>query len=352
MSENLTPNTSVPEIEQDYSFRESFSKRIQDLAYLWKFRFRFLILVLLAIPLGVAAAYFSTATYTARLTFVVEESKEGGGSIVSALAGQFGFDLGGMGTSGILAGDNVQQLLVSSKIIKKTLLTPFPDEASKSLADKYAEVYKLKKKWGKYFPVGKTVSFGVGEKKRSRLDDSLLQTIMKQITESEVGVSKPDKKLSFFEASATMRDEKLASLFCSRLIKEATEFYTQTKTSKLRKNIRNLQSRADSIARILNKKTYSASAANQILLDVNPTANVSAELQGRDKMVLSTIYAEIIKNLEVNKTMLMQETPTFQIVDEPEYPLKKNKLKYPKAIVISIAISAALYALYLLIKRK
>jgi uncharacterized protein involved in exopolysaccharide biosynthesis len=52
--------------------------------------------------------------------------------------------------------------------------------------------------------------------------------------------------------------------------------------------------------------------------------------------VLSTIFSETVKNLEASKTMLSQETPTVQIVDEPEMPLKKNKLKYPIAIITGI----------------
>jgi uncharacterized protein involved in exopolysaccharide biosynthesis len=40
----------------------------------------------------------------------------------------------------------------------------------------------------------------------------------------------------------------------------------------------------------------------------------------------STVYAEIVKNLELSKTALAQESPTVQLLDTPEFPLKKNKL--------------------------
>ncbi|WP_423147447.1 hypothetical protein [Rubrolithibacter danxiaensis] len=346
------PTAQYP-VEENFSFKELITNRKDDFLYLWSKRPKLFIALIIGAVLGALLAWKWPVTYTARLTFVVEESKPGGGSIMSALAGQFGFDLGSLsGTGGVLAGDNVQELLHSHKLIKNTLLTNYSDSTGKTLADRYAEVYNLKKKWAKY---SNNIRFPANDSAYTRLQDSLLSVIIKRINEKELGISKPDKKLSFFELTSTMRDEKVAALFCRRLLDKAADFYTSTKTKRLRINVEKLQGRADSISKILNKKTYSASAANQILLDINPaypTANVNQELQERDKLVLSTIYSEVIKNLEVSKTMLAQETPTFQVVDEPEYPLKKNELKYWAAIGLGIVVAVFLYSLYLLSIKK
>jgi uncharacterized protein involved in exopolysaccharide biosynthesis len=72
----------------------------------------------------------------------------------------------------------------------------------------------------------------------------------------------------------------------------------------------------------------------------------------RDKIVLSSIFTETVKNLESSKTMLAQETPTVQIVDEPELPLKKNRLKYSIGILTGFLISGILFSFYVLIARK
>ena len=59
-------------------------------------------------------------TYTARTSFVVEDTKSSGGGFASAVAGQLGFDLGSLGSSsGLLEGDNILQLLKSHSLIKK-----------------------------------------------------------------------------------------------------------------------------------------------------------------------------------------------------------------------------------------
>lgn len=333
-------NPLSQEIEQE----EEFSLSGQLLG-LWKLvlyalsKWRLLSMAgLLGALLGLGYYYIKPVVYTARITFVVEESKSagGGGSLMSALAGQFGVDIGGLsGTSGVLAGDNVLQLLKSKSLIKKTLLTPFNNNgdtsakaSARSLADEYARVYGLDKKWLKSSKVGKAISFKPGVQSLSRTEDSLLQTIVKKITEKELFIAKPDKKLGFFEMSTSMQSEALSALFCMRLLKTTTDFYIDTKTRRLVTNVQRLQLKADSLLYALNKKTYSSAEANRMLLDINPvyaSPGVNAEMSSRDKIIQGTIYADIVKNLEISKTSLIQETPTVQVVDEPEFPLPDNE---------------------------
>ncbi|WP_276359529.1 hypothetical protein [Daejeonella sp. H1SJ63] len=342
--------------EPEFSFKKVIGEQWDNVLYLWSRKLNLFVFGIIGALLGITYAWFKPITYTSRLSFVVEESKSGGGSLLSGLAGQLGFDLGGIsGTGGVLSGDNVQQLLRSHKMIKNTLLSPFGDSGSVTIADEYARTAKLSEKWGKKYNNGKPVHFPVGSENYTRLQDSLLQVIIKRISDKELAVGKPDKKLSFFEATVTMHNEALAQIFTNRLIEQASRFYIDTKTKRQRNNVNRLQARADSIGLLLNKKTYTASEANNIILDINPaypTANVGIELKQRDKAVLQTIYAEIVKNLEISRTMLLQETPTFQIVDEPELPLKKNRTGYLISIIYGGLISGIAGALYLLLSRK
>ena len=258
------------------------------------------------------------------------------------------------GTGGVLAGDNVQQLLRSTRMIKNTLLTPFNDKKNITIADEYARTAKLSQAWGDKYNNGIPITFPKNTETYTRLQDSLIQVIIKRISDKELAVGKPDKKLSFFEATVTMHNEKLAQVFTSRLIHEATRFYIETKTKRQRNNVNRLQLRADSIEILLNRKTYIENAANDIMLDKNPayiTQNVAIELKQRDKGVLQSVYGEIVKNLEISRTMLLQETPTFQIVDEPELPLKKNRTGYLMSIIYGMMAAGAAGCLYLLMMR-
>lgn len=334
------PSPIIPD-DEAFSFRTQLAKLGTILTYVLGYWRILLIAAIFGAVVGIGYAWLKPTTFTARTTFVVEESKAGGGSIMSALAGQLGFDMGGLsGTSGVLAGDNVLELLKSNSLIRKTLLTPY-DSSNRSLADVYAEVYGWKKKWEKDSEIGKIVSFPAGKNNYPRMEDSLLQKMIKKITEDELSIAKPDKKLGFFDLQTTLRDEKLSYLFCKRLLKTATDFYIETKTRRLVTNVNRLQAKADSLEQSLNRKTYSTADKSKMLLDANPVytnPEVSSEISTREKYMQATIYSEIVKNLEMSKTALIQETPTIQVVDEPTIPLIRNQLKYPIAALAGAVI--------------
>lgn len=320
-------NTQIQE-DEAFSFKlliiQYKRQLLFTLGYWKKLAFAGIILALIAI----VYAFFQPITYTARTTFVVEDAKSGGGSLVSALSGSLGIDLGGMsGSNSMLAGDNVLELLRSNSLIKKTLLTKFDTSGANTLADVYAEVYGWKANWKNNSAINKDIHFNIIP--LTRLEDSLLQIMVERIKLKEISVAKPDKKLGFFELQFSSRNEVLSKLFCVNLINEATTFYINTKTGRLRKNIERLQMRADSLGVLLNRKTLSAAEASVQTLDVNlayASPSVNAEISSRDKFMQSTVYAEIVKNLELSKTALAQESPTVQLLDTPEFPLKKNKI--------------------------
>jgi hypothetical protein len=111
-----------------------------------------------------------------------------------------------------------------------------------------------------------------------------------------------------------------------RLVDEAGKLYLNIRVGTAQENIRQLQSRSDSLLLMLNSKSYSTAASQP--LDVNPgmkTASVPAEIGVRDKTVLATLYAEVTKNLEASKMLLSQQTPVIQLLDSPGYLLVDKK---------------------------
>lgn len=337
--------------EEIFSFRNYISHHINNIVWLIRFWKKLTIAGILGAVIALVYAFINPVTYTARTTFVVEDAKSTGGSLMSALAGQIGIDMGNLtGGNGLLAGDNVMELLKSHSLIKKTLLSPYNDTGKLSLADVYAEINGWKEQWKNNRKINTTVYF-MTNAATSRLEDSLLQLIIKKVINKEISIAKPDKKLNIFELQVTSKDEKFSQLFCTRLITTTTDFYINTKTTRLRKNIERLQNRADSLGALLNKKTYSAAEATTHMIDVNPafaTPSVSAEISSREKYMQVTIYAEIIKNLELSKTALVQETPTVQIVDSPELPLKKNKTSKLLALIIGFGAGCFFMGLFII----
>lgn len=304
--------------------------------------------------LGLGYAFLTPIQYVSKVTFVVEEGKSGGGTI-AALAGQFGVDLGGAAGGGVFSGDNILLFLKSESLCRETLLSQYDSISKKTLADKYAESKNWKDKWKKNEKIGVIDFSQFNTLQLPRKEDSLLQLITKDIlTKGGLLVSKPDKKSSFIDVRSIMRDEKLSYLFSRRLVSNATERYIQSKIKVKLANLQLLQRRADSLAALLNEKTYSAATSQQVLVDINPairTAPIRAEISAREKTMIGTIFAEVVKNLEISKTIINQETPVIQMVDLSSFPLNRIKTSKLSSLIVGGIISSLLTIFFLLVRR-
>lgn len=316
----------------------------------WK---KILIFSLVGAFIGLGFAFLRPIKYTSKLSFVVEDAKSSVGGLAS-LAGQFGFDLGGAGGGGIFSGDNVLLFLKSESLIRETLFTPYDESGKITLVDRYAEARKLKEDWLDDQKIG-PINFSQYSKGMiPRKEDSLLQEIISDIIESDLSVTKPDKKASFIEVKVSTRDELFSKLFTERLVKIATDHYVESKTKTKAVNVAKLQLKADSLSALLNNKTYVAASSQQTLVDVNPalrTVPIASEISSREKTMTATVFAEVIKNLEVSKTILNQETPVIQIVDQSTFPLPKEKVSKIKALLIGGILAFLLICCFLLVQK-
>jgi hypothetical protein len=291
--------------------------------------------------------------YVSKLTFVLEDGKGGGGGLAS-LAGQFGIDVGGAGGGSVFSGDNILLFLKSESLIRETLFTPYDTEGKLTLADKYADVKELKKGWMKNEKIGGIDFNKFNLQKLPRKEDSLLQEITEAIIKNDLSVVKPDKKASFIEVKVTMRDEWLSKIFAERLVDIATKRYISSKTKTKVANVQKLQDKADSLVALLNNRTYTAASTQQQLVDINPalrTAPIAAEISSREKTIAATLYAEVVKNLELSKTLLNQETPVIEMVDQSSLPLEKVKVSKLNSLIIGGFLAGLMMVSYLLVNR-
>ena len=342
---------------QNSSDEISIKELIQKMKSLWKFLLsKWLVISLFGIlgaAIGLGYAFFQPIKYTSKLSFVVEDGKSGGGGLAS-LAGQFGFDLGGGGGGGVFSGDNILLFLKSEGLVRETLLTSYDELGKTTLADRYAEVAKLKEGWEKNPKVGVVEFSPFVAKVMPRKEDSLMQTLVSSVIKTDLSVAKPDKKASFVEVKVVTLDEMFSKLFAERLVKIATDRYIESKTKTKALNIAKLQYKADSLAALLNNKTYAAAASQQSLVDANPalrTAPIASEITSREKTMAATIFAEVVKNLEISKTILNQETPVIQMVDQSTFPLPKERVGKLKSLILGGLLAGFFIILYLLAQK-
>lgn len=340
--------------EDEISLKEVFLKLREWRIYLMK-KWKIIVLFgILGAGIGFAYASMQKVEYIAQLTFVMEDSKSNALGGYAGLATQFGIDLGGSSNSGIFSGENLLEFMKSRLMVEKTLLSPVNfNGKEQSLAEFYISIYNLRKGWNTN-PTLRNIQFPINpdRTKFSIKQDSILGTLYTKMITQHISVVKPDKKLSFVSVTCKSTSDLFSKLFTERLVKEAIDFYVQAKTKRSKSSVDKLQAKADSLVLLLDRKTYSMAASED--LNLNPArsvARVGTELVMRDKVVLQTMYAEVVKNLELSRMAMAQETPIIQIVDEPILPLKKIKQSRLIGLIVGGVVAGLLVLIWLIVRR-
>ena len=330
----------MEESKEYYSVGEIISTIKFFLRYLRKKWWLLILSILLGSAFGIAYYNRQEPKYEAVATFILEDKSSGNGNGLAGLASQFGLNITALSGGGsIFSGDNIVNILKSKKVIQQVLLSPGELKDDVSLADLYLQFSGLKKSWQSR-PALTNISFQGKTQSLSPIQDSVLNLIYENIIKSLLSVDRVSKQGTIIKVQVTARDRTFARLMTERLIAEAGKMYLDIRIGTAADNIRQLQRRSDSLLVLVNSKSYSVAAGQP--LDVNPgirTAVVPVEIANRDKTVLTTLYAEVVKNLEASKLLLSQQTPVIQVLDRPGVLLDDHKKSLFFILVISCFFS-------------
>lgn len=353
-SEPLGRSGEATDRTDEISIKEIRLKLKEWYKYLWS---KWLIIFIAALVGGVIGwtyAWMKKPVYTATTTFVLETA-DGVGSGLSRYAGiasMIGIDAGGGG--GIFQGDNILELYKSRTMIQKTLLSEI-DTGAELLIDRYINFNKLRDSWNENVEL-KNIQFRLKPGQLfSRRQDSILGGIVKRINKSYLTVSKPDKKLSIIQVDVRAADEIFAKSFNEQIVENVNDFYVQTKTKKALDNVAILQQKTDSVRAAMNSAIYTSAVVADATPNLNPTRQVQrvAPMQ-RSQFATETnkaILSELMKNLEMSKMALRQETPLIQVVDQPIFPLEKSAIGKLTSGFLAAIFVAFLISLLLLFRK-
>ncbi|WP_457126089.1 Wzz/FepE/Etk N-terminal domain-containing protein [Mucilaginibacter sp. HD30] len=286
---------------------------------------------------GLIYTYYKPTIYVADTTFVLEDNDKSGGLLgqYGGIASMVGIDVAG-GNNGIFQGDNILELYKSRNMIRRALLSSIENTTNKKLIDYYIDFSNLKKQWTspslKYinFDVKPNISF-------SRLQDSVIDKITDDISKNNLNVSRPDKKLSIIEVETKSTDEFFAKNFNLQVVKTVNDFYIETKTKKALQNLSVLQKQTDSVRNILNDAIYNTGSTTDATPNLNPNKQVLRIPIQRAQINVETnkaILTQLVQNLELAKISIRRETPLIQIIDQPIYPLVKEKTGRVKGMIV------------------
>ena len=313
------------------------------------------LLIVLGGVLGLAYYFITSPKYQATATFIVEEKSSGSG--LAGMAGQLGFDISSLtgGNAGLFDGDNILEIIKSRNIIESVLLSKVDGSDStnnKTLADLYYETSGLKNKLeGKSNKLANlnfsNIKNGAGH---TILQDSVLFIMIEKINKDNLNVQRTNKKGSIISISTYSTNPQFSKLFSERLLNETSEMYIKIKVGNLSSNINRLQNKADSLQALLNRTSYQSAALNTF--DANEAYKSSAvpeEMSQRDKLVLNTLYAEVVKNVEILRISLINQKPIIQVLDLPKFPLVNQQKSFLIIELIGLLAGLVIGLLYLLL---
>ncbi|MGG7035236.1 MAG: Wzz/FepE/Etk N-terminal domain-containing protein [Flavobacterium sp.] len=306
--------------------------------------------------LGLGYSFIKKPIYTATLTFALEDEKSGGGfGGAMGLASVMGMDLGS-GGGGIFSSSNLTELFKSRAMVEKTLLMPV-DYEGKTIS--MAEFYILNNEWREGWeddPKIKNVQFlpNADRSKFTRVQDSILGVIYKNLSDKALSVAQKDKKISIISMDVTSNNELFAKNLCEKLARQVGMFYVDTKSRKARINMEILQRQTDSVRSALNGAITGVAVADDNTFGLNPAMNVKRAPSSRrqvDVQANTAILTELVKQVEMAKVTLRKDTPLIQVIDRPILPLKKEKFGKAKGILLGGFLAGFLAVLVLTVRR-
>ena len=302
---------------------------------------------------GLLYSILQKPNYIAVCTFVIEESSKGGAlSQYAGLASLAGINMGNDG-GGIFEGDNIIELYKSRLMIEQTLLSTATFNNKKELLiERYIDYNKLRKKWIEKDNID--IKFDSIASNFNRTQDSLMTDIVEAINRKILNVSKPDKKLNIVNVEVTAGDELFAKEFTNKLVENVNTFYINTKTKKTAQNLRVLQKQVDSVKNVLNSSISGVASAIDAAPNANPSLlalRVPSQKKQVDVQASTAIYGELVKNLELEKISLRQETPLLQVIDKPVLPLMINRVSKIKGILAGLFLGATIVIGFFIVKK-
>ena len=304
----------------EIQLRDILIKLSEYKTYLFGKKFAIIAVSVLFFVFGIVFAISDNKKYTAELTFVVEDQQQGGGALgaMSGMASQFGFDLGGSGST-TFSQNNILEFLKSRGVIEATLMQNRKvNKTEDLLIEHYLHLNKIKDLWNEDENLT-PVSF---HRILRQENDSVSGDVWKSIIEDKLVVELQSEEANIINLSYTSVNEGFAKAFVEALIEQMREMYITHQTAQASNTLSFLTSRSDSVFFELEMAEKEFAKVKDINQRIVKASGRLKELQLMRKVeVLNAMYLELVKNLEISKITLLNQTPIIQIIDKPILPL-------------------------------
>lgn len=289
-------------------------------------------------------------TYTATLTFMLNESDK---SVKSTIIGNLG--IGGMASGdagGTVSLGKISELMVTRKLIGLALFTrkEFKGKAPVSTEDYMINHYLREFKYGGDTSSTKFLFKTDSIEMFSRTENAYFMRTHQEIVRNNL------KRYSSSAGIMTMnyisRSEEFSKVFLETLFQELDNYYYNTETQSQQIIVRAAEARVDS----LKKEVTKAQGRYSRLIDsrtFNTSYNISVERELKETELgnVTAAYMSAIQSAEVAKTSLAQKAPVMELIDPPLFPLYKTVPNPFFHMVVGI-LGGLFFGIFLVVGRK
>jgi len=278
--------------------------------------------------------------YVATLSFIVEGDEDGFNlSSLGGMASQFGLDFGGGGSSSF-SQQNVIELLKSRKIVEESLKKEYTISGKRySLLEHYI--------------INNNIIEDSSEIKFDGIyNDSITNIVWIQIIDDKLEVLYQNDEANILNLNYSSVSSQFAKYFTESLIDEMSGMYSSYQTERTRFSLNNLKSRSDSVFSELQKSERNLARIKDRNTRVITASGRLDEIRYmREVQVLNAMYLELIKNTEIVKMSLLNETPIIQIVDTPILPLSTVKRSFIFWVIIFSFLGFSIISFIIIIRK-
>lgn len=297
-------------------------------------------------------AFTTPPTYTAELTFMVNEDEGGGGfGGVSAILGQFGF--GGV-KSGSFNLEKMLQLAKSRRIVEQAIFEETKINGKLDyIANHIINIYEFHEKWED--DTTGLVNF-VFVKDSIPIFNRTENTALKEIHIKIVGNEDTEALMSssinedtgILAMRSTTENEDLSIALTNNIYNKLSNFYINKSIERQETTYLIIKNKTDSLQNALNaaqSRLLRFQDANRGLTLLRYEAEKIRLQQEVQKLILA--YGESYKQLEVADFSLRNSTPVVQVIDMPVGPIEEESVSVIIKLLVGILAGGILSSIYI-----
>lgn len=321
--------------------------------YVAELKRKWLIVVLFSFTFSIIGLIFSLnskPTYIASSTMMLETSK-GGGSMAGALALASQFGLMGSSSSSVIDEEKLVEIIKAETIIRSALFKKVAIGSKNDiLANHFIDIFGYDKAWEKNDTL-KGFRFTSSKGNSTVMENRVFKIFYDQITQKFLTTEK--SKSGIITIKIQTPSESFSKHFNHFLVEALTNFYVNRITEKGQMNVDIIQKRVDSVAIALKDAEHALARWKDANFQLVKAQGMMAEMDLRRNVeVNNSIYIEGIKQLEMSKFSLLQDTPFLQIIDTPTLPLSPVKIRKIHGLMYGFAAGLFLSLVYIFGRKK